>query len=104
MSMVYIRYINPSRKTLIHHFSFKTIDLGGNTSTIFMLIFALIGGVMGAGSVLVGYIHFRSWRNESLATASSLAIVSWAITALTFGYTSPFIIYRPHEFFHIYIK
>ncbi|GMY24380.1 membrane protein PM19L-like [Fagus crenata] len=50
--------------------------LGGNSSTSFMLIFALIAGVV---------VHLRAWRSDSLAGAGSLATVSWAITALAFG-------------------
>ncbi|KAF9618269.1 hypothetical protein IFM89_000904 [Coptis chinensis] len=59
--------------------------LGGNPATIYMLIFTLIGGVIGALSVLAGLMHFRSWRNDSLASAASSAIVAFAITALAFG-------------------
>ena len=61
-------------------------DLGGNSSTSFMLIFALIAGVVGACSVLPGLVHLRAWRSDSLAVAGSLAVLSWAITALAFGY------------------
>ncbi|KAL4652122.1 hypothetical protein ACB092_01G210300 [Castanea dentata] len=59
--------------------------LGGNSSTSFMLIFALIAGVVGACSVLPGLVHLRAWRSDSLAAAGSLAVLSWAITALAFG-------------------
>ncbi|XP_015158789.1 uncharacterized protein [Solanum tuberosum] len=40
--------------------------LGGNPSTSFMLIFALIGGVMGASSMLAGFFHLRKWTSHSL--------------------------------------
>ncbi|XP_065631780.1 membrane protein PM19L-like [Quercus suber] len=50
-----------------------------------MLIFALIAGVVGACSVLPGLVHLRAWRSDSLAVAGSLAVLSWAITALAFG-------------------
>ncbi|PON93495.1 AWPM-19-like [Trema orientale] len=59
--------------------------LGGNPSTSFMLMFALIAGVVGASSLLSGLMHLRAWRSESLASASSSALVSWALTALAFG-------------------
>lgn len=62
-------------------------DLGGNPSTSFMLIFALIGGGMGASSMLAGFFHLRKWTSHSLASAASSAIISWAITALAFGYS-----------------
>ncbi|KAF5750027.1 hypothetical protein HS088_TW03G00356 [Tripterygium wilfordii] len=60
--------------------------LDGNTTTSFVLMFALIAGVVGACSVIAGIMHFYAWRNESLAEAFSLGIISWALTALAFGY------------------
>ena len=51
-----------------------------------MLLYALTGGVIGHTSILVGFVHLREWRNDSLAGASTMAIISWAITALAFGY------------------
>ncbi|OAY57056.1 membrane protein PM19L isoform X2 [Manihot esculenta] len=71
--------------------------LGGNPSTSFMLVFALIGSVIGATSVIVGIIHFRAWRSDSLACASSLATISWAITALAFGFACKEIILGGHR-------
>ncbi|KAL8472560.1 hypothetical protein ACS0TY_029675 [Phlomoides rotata] len=59
--------------------------LGGNPSTIFLLVYALIAGAIGGGAVLSGYIHLRVWSNVSLATATTSAIISWAVTALAFG-------------------
>ncbi|KAK4477699.1 hypothetical protein RD792_016947 [Penstemon davidsonii] len=59
--------------------------LGGNTSTIFLLIFALIGGVIGACSVFLGFAHLRQWDTVSLASAATSSIISWAITVLAFG-------------------
>ncbi|KAF4382508.1 hypothetical protein F8388_015336 [Cannabis sativa] len=59
--------------------------LGGNPSTRFMLVFALVGGVVGACSLISGLIHLRTWRSDSLAAASSLALIAWALTALAFG-------------------
>ncbi|CAN0928912.1 Membrane protein PM19L [Linum grandiflorum] len=60
--------------------------LGGNESTILMLLYALIAGAVGAASTLFGFIHLRSWTTRSLASASSLALFSWALAALSFGY------------------
>lgn len=51
-----------------------------------MLFFALLAGVVGACSVFHGLAHLRAWRSDSLAAAGSLAAISWAITALAFGY------------------
>ncbi|CAI9110700.1 OLC1v1010768C1 [Oldenlandia corymbosa var. corymbosa] len=59
--------------------------LGGNTSTGFVMVFSLMGGAIGACSLLSGLIHLRAWQNDSLASASSSAIIAWAITALAFG-------------------
>lgn len=64
-------------------------DLGGNTSTSFMLIFALIAGTFGACSVIIGMMHLRAWKHESHAAAASVAIISWAMIALAFGYFTP---------------
>ncbi|KAJ9147371.1 hypothetical protein P3X46_029544 [Hevea brasiliensis] len=71
--------------------------LGGNPSTSFMLVFALIGGVISAISVIVGLLHFCAWRSDSLACASSLGTISWAITALAFGFACKQIIYGGHR-------
>ncbi|RVW44827.1 hypothetical protein CK203_087063 [Vitis vinifera] len=59
--------------------------LGGNPSTSFMLIFALIAGVTGACCVVAGFLHYKAWTSDSLAAAASSAIISWAITALAIG-------------------
>ncbi|KAI3964893.1 hypothetical protein MKW92_008474, partial [Papaver armeniacum] len=59
--------------------------LGGNPATSFMLVFALLASVLGISSVITGLLHHRIWRSETLGSASSLAIISLAITALTFG-------------------
>ncbi|XP_010932736.1 membrane protein PM19L-like [Elaeis guineensis] len=60
--------------------------LGGrNTSTGYLVIFSLMTGAVGACSVLAGLLHTRAWRSDSLASAISSALVSWALTALSFG-------------------
>ncbi|KAI3885129.1 hypothetical protein MKW98_002521 [Papaver atlanticum] len=59
--------------------------LGGNPATSFMLVFALLASVLGISSVITGLLHHRVWRSETLGSAASLAIISWTITALTFG-------------------
>ncbi|KAL3630333.1 hypothetical protein CASFOL_023317 [Castilleja foliolosa] len=59
--------------------------LGGNPSTIFLLVYALIAGVIGACSVLLGFAHLRAWTSVSLACATTTATISWALTALAFG-------------------
>lgn len=63
----------------------NNVDLGGNTSTGFLLIFALMAGAVGVCSVLTGMLHLKAWRSDSLAGALSSALVSWALTALSCG-------------------
>ncbi|KAL9677872.1 hypothetical protein QQ045_015708 [Rhodiola kirilowii] len=55
---------------------------------MFFLTFALLVGVVGVASKIVGGNHIRAWRNDSLSAAASLALVAWAITALAFGLAS----------------
>lgn len=71
--------------------------LGGNPATTFMLIYALIAGVIGACSVLHGLLHLRAWRSDSLAAAGALATLAWAITALAFGMVCKEIILGGHR-------
>lgn len=81
-------YLGISKCLFYDTFDYVFTDLGGNPSTSFMLIFALMAGVVGVCSVLSGLVHLRAWRSDSLAGASSLAVISWAITALAFGYST----------------
>ncbi|KAI3704566.1 hypothetical protein L1987_74790 [Smallanthus sonchifolius] len=60
--------------------------LGGNPSTTYMLEFGLLGGATGLCSLVIGFMHYRAWRSASLASASSSAFISWAITAVAFGF------------------
>ncbi|XP_057784248.1 membrane protein PM19L-like [Salvia miltiorrhiza] len=71
--------------------------LGGNPSTIFLLVYALIAGVMGACSVILGYAHLRIWSSLTLATATTSAIFSWALNALAFGLVCKQIIMGGHR-------
>ncbi|KAK1440606.1 hypothetical protein QVD17_06435 [Tagetes erecta] len=61
-------------------------NLGGNPSTTYMLEFGLLGGATGLCSLVIGIMHHRAWRSTSLASASSSAFISWAITAIAFGF------------------
>lgn len=70
--------------------------LGGNPSTTFLLTFALIGGMIGACSLFAGLMHLRAWHGSTLASASSSAFISWAVTALAFGYPHFFLIPSTH--------
>lgn len=71
--------------------------LGGNPSTSFMLVFALIAGVIGVCSVQAGLMHFRAWRSDSLAGAASSATIAWVIMALAFGLVCKEIILGGHR-------
>eukprot|EP00252_Welwitschia_mirabilis_P012285 TRINITY_DN2726_c0_g2_i1.p1 TRINITY_DN2726_c0_g2~~TRINITY_DN2726_c0_g2_i1.p1 ORF type:complete len:188 (+),score=28.49 TRINITY_DN2726_c0_g2_i1:117-680(+) len=57
----------------------------GNPATGFLIIFALIAGVVGAGSCLSGLHHLRVWTEQSLASSASSAMTSWALTLLAMG-------------------
>ncbi|XP_021815743.1 uncharacterized protein LOC110758247 [Prunus avium] len=70
--------------------------LGGNPSTSFVLISALIAGVV-ACSMLNGWMHLRIWGTDSLAAASSSAIIAQAIIALAFGFVCKEIILGGHR-------
>lgn len=71
--------------------------LGGNPSTTFLLTFALIGGMIGACSLFAGLMHLRAWHGSTLASASSSAFISWAVTALAFGLVCKQIILGGHR-------
>lgn len=58
---------------------------GGNGATMFFLMFAILAAVLGIVSKFAGGNHIRAWRNDSLAAAGSLSLVTWAVTALAFG-------------------
>jgi len=67
-------------------YSFKPLDFPiGNDATGFMVIFALLAGVVGAGSCLSGLHHLRVWSAESLASSASSAMTAWAITLIAMG-------------------
>ncbi|XP_024928844.1 membrane protein PM19L isoform X2 [Ziziphus jujuba] len=54
-------------------------------------------GVLGFCSLLSGFIHLRAWRSDSLASAQSLSAISWAITAIAFGFVCKEIILGGHR-------
>ncbi|XP_020586111.1 uncharacterized protein LOC110028555 [Phalaenopsis equestris] len=59
----------------------------GNIATTYLLMVSLITGVTGVCSAVAGLIHLCAWRGDSLASAVSSALISWAITTLAFGFT-----------------
>ncbi|KAE9604576.1 hypothetical protein Lal_00011026 [Lupinus albus] len=58
----------------------------GNAATGFFVTFALIAGVVGAGSAIAGLNHIRSWTSESLPSAVSVAAIAWSLTLLAMGF------------------
>lgn len=70
----------------------------GNEATGFLIIFALIAGVVGAASCLSGIHHLRVWTAHSLASHAASAVTAWALTLLALGY-----IYIITSTVHIYI-
>jgi hypothetical protein len=58
----------------------------GNAATGFFVIFAVIAGVVGAGSALAGLNHVRAWSTESLPAAASAGFIAWTLTLLAMGY------------------
>ncbi|XP_038981753.1 membrane protein PM19L-like isoform X6 [Phoenix dactylifera] len=57
----------------------------GNAATGFLVIFALIAGVVGAAAAIAGVHHIRTWNYDSLPSAASSGIVAWALTLLAMG-------------------
>eukprot|EP00252_Welwitschia_mirabilis_P012283 TRINITY_DN2726_c0_g1_i3.p2 TRINITY_DN2726_c0_g1~~TRINITY_DN2726_c0_g1_i3.p2 ORF type:complete len:115 (+),score=17.01 TRINITY_DN2726_c0_g1_i3:356-700(+) len=81
-------------KALDHTYFFTgTVPVGfsaiyfpmGNPATGFLVIFALIAGVVGAGSCLSGLHHLRVWTEQSLASSASSAMTAWGLTLLAMG-------------------
>jgi hypothetical protein len=67
------------------HFSPINFPIG-NAATGFFVIFAVIAGVVGAGSALAGLNHVRAWSTESLPAAASAGFIAWTLTLLAMGY------------------
>uniref|UniRef100_A0A5B6Z2K0 AWPM-19-like family protein n=1 Tax=Davidia involucrata TaxID=16924 RepID=A0A5B6Z2K0_DAVIN len=58
----------------------------GNAATGFFVMFALIAGGVGIGSVISGFNHVRVWNIGSLPAAASSAAIAWALTLLAMGF------------------
>ncbi|GER42624.1 late embryogenesis abundant protein [Striga asiatica] len=71
--------------------------LGGNPSTIFLIIYALVAGAIGLCSVLLGFAHLRAWDNVTLASATASTFMTWALTVLAFGFVCKQIIMGGHR-------
>ncbi|RWW34565.1 hypothetical protein BHE74_00029860 [Ensete ventricosum] len=57
----------------------------GNQATGFLVIFALIAGVVGAAAAIAGIHHVRTWNYDSLPSAASSAVIAWGLTLLAMG-------------------
>jgi hypothetical protein len=59
----------------------------GNGATFYLLVFAILAGVVGAASnsKLAGVHHIRAWRHDSMATNAASSLIAYAITVLAFG-------------------
>ncbi|XP_008792822.2 membrane protein PM19L [Phoenix dactylifera] len=57
----------------------------GNAATGFLVIFALVAGVVGAAAAIAGIHHIRTWNSQSLPSAASSGMVAWALTLLAMG-------------------
>ena len=75
----------------------------GNAETGFMVIFALIAGVVGAGSCLSGIQHIMSWKHESLVAASG-AMTAWSLTLLAMGYVYLIYFYAIFSFGLVFLE
>lgn len=58
----------------------------GNAATGFFVMFALIAGVVGAASCILGFVHLRSWSRESMPATATVATIAWTLTLLAMGY------------------
>ncbi|KAM0862004.1 hypothetical protein ACQ4PT_045529 [Festuca glaucescens] len=57
----------------------------GNFATGFFVVLALLAGVVGAASCIVGFTHLRFWSYHSQQPAASLGLVAWGLTVLAMG-------------------
>ncbi|KMZ62811.1 Plasma membrane associated protein [Zostera marina] len=65
---------------------FSAYHVGGNSAkTLYFLIFSISAAVLGVTSKLAGGYSLRTWRKDSLSTATAASLVAWAVTALAFG-------------------
>ncbi|GLU22763.1 hypothetical protein SLE2022_388120 [Rubroshorea leprosula] len=58
----------------------------GNAATGFFVTFALLAGVVGAASAIVGVNHLRTWTADSLPSATSAGAIAWTLTLLAMGF------------------
>ncbi|ERN12398.1 hypothetical protein AMTRI_Chr01g114540 [Amborella trichopoda] len=78
-------YIKASAEPLPAHL-FPIYYPMGNKATGLFVLFALIAGVVGIGSLISGMLSMmKEWDLNNLALASSSAIVTWGLTLLAMG-------------------
>ncbi|KAJ3688904.1 hypothetical protein LUZ61_018068 [Rhynchospora tenuis] len=85
--IMYIVVIGFASWCLNHYINGQTYHPGfyPNGATFYFLMFAILAGVVGAVSKLAGIHHVRVYRHDTLGTNASVALITWAITALAFG-------------------
>lgn len=60
--------------------------LSYNPATFYLVIFALLAGVVGVAAKLSGAHHLRVWHHDSLAGSNAAAFIAWLITLLAVGF------------------
>ncbi|KAH7352163.1 hypothetical protein KP509_19G032900 [Ceratopteris richardii] len=68
----------------------QAIDLGWeavsyNPVTFYLVMFALLAGVVGIGSTFSAIHHLRTWHYHSLASSNAATYISWLLTLLAMG-------------------
>ncbi|GMY37835.1 membrane protein PM19L-like [Fagus crenata] len=58
----------------------------GNAATGFFVTYAMIAGVVGVASAIVGLNHLRAWHSDSLPSAAAAAAIAWTLTVLAMGF------------------
>lgn len=58
---------------------------GQNGATLYLIIFSLVAGVVGAVSCLFGLNHVTYWGPDSLPAAAAAAAIAWSLTMLALG-------------------
>eukprot|EP00252_Welwitschia_mirabilis_P018700 TRINITY_DN4169_c0_g1_i3.p1 TRINITY_DN4169_c0_g1~~TRINITY_DN4169_c0_g1_i3.p1 ORF type:complete len:182 (+),score=3.75 TRINITY_DN4169_c0_g1_i3:94-639(+) len=58
----------------------------GNEATRFFVMFALIAGVMGCASCVVGVNHVKVWTSQSSIATTVSSVTAWSLTLLAMGF------------------
>ncbi|XP_057537623.1 membrane protein PM19L-like [Amaranthus tricolor] len=68
--------------------NYGTVGGGQNGATLYLIIFSLVAGVVGAVSCLFGLNHVTYWGPDSLPAAAVAAAIAWGLTVLALGFAS----------------